>query len=281
MAKAAARASSAAADAMNAESAAEETRVLKALLVYYDACGVDCALDAEPHNRFSESARPSKPAPAPIEAPALERRPQPVRIDSAAMRAPEELARAAEALAAAATDLEQLKASLAGFEGLAPTGGARHFFFASGAPAELMVMDFTPGEAEERSGAPFCGSEARLLEAMLKAIGASRDNAYLSYFAPWRFAGGQAPPPHVAAALAPFARRHVALARPKAVLLLGEFARLVLGVDEAPARLYGRRCAFPGAENEILVLVTPSLSSMLRTAALKRAAWRSLRNLSL
>ena len=139
-----------------------------------------------------------------------------------------------------------------------------------------MVMEAAPGEEEERSGAPFCGPEARLLEAILKSIGVARSEAYLAYFAPWRTAGGQAPAPHLAEALTPFARRHIALVKPKVLLLFGDFAWRVQGVDK---QSQSRRFELRIDDAEVAAFVAPGLAAILKGVALKRQAWKALRTL--
>ena len=135
-----------------------------------------------------------------------------------------------------------MREALAAFEGCGPLSNAKHFLFSSGAPGGLMALDYAPGEAEERGGEPFSGDEARLLDAMMAAMGESRETAYYAYFSPWRPAGGQKLAPHVAAALAPFARRHIELARPKALLLLGdETTKILLATNEPAPKVYARR----------------------------------------
>jgi uracil-DNA glycosylase family 4 len=250
-----------------------EHRALQALLAYYDALGVDCALDSVPHDRFEESKRP--PAP-PLEPPSES---APLLRTAAAPLAADEVTAEAQRIAAGARDLEALAQSLAQFEALGIGRRARHFLFAQGEPGSpVMAMEAAPGEAEERSGAPFCGPEARLLEAMLQAIGVARSEAYLAYFAPWRSPGGQSPAPHVAEALTPFARRHIALARPRVLLLFGEVSRRVLDLDEPASKMQERRFDLILDGVEVAAFVAPgSLSSIVKSAALKRRAWKMLR----
>jgi uracil-DNA glycosylase len=250
--------------------AADDSQALQALLDFYRACGVDLALDAAPHDRFAESVRPAPPPPAPEARPPA---PSPRESRSPAPLFPREATRAAEDAAAAAQTLDELRENLAAFEGLGAAAKARHFLFSSGAPAPLMALDYAPGDAEESGGAPFCGPEARLLGAMLAAIGQSRESAYLAYFSPWRPPGGQPFAAHIAATLAPFARRHIALARPKAVLLMGEFAKSLIPANEPLARLYGQSFDLDGA----IAVPAPGLGAMLKTATMKPAAWRALR----
>jgi len=247
----------------------DERRALLALLAYHQALGVDCALDSVPHDRFEESRRPPAPPPQPARASA----PAPRVV--AAPPAADEVTAEAQRIAASARDLGALAQGLAGFEALGMGRGARHFLFAAGDPrSRVMAMEVAPGEEEERSGAPFCGPEARLLEAMLKSIGVARSDAYLAYFAPWRLAGGTPPAPHLAEALTPFARRHIALAKPKVLLLFGDFAWRVLGVDK---QAQPRRFDLSFDDADVAAFVAPGLSAILKSGAMKRQAWKLLR----
>ena len=266
---------------MTTEQTTNDTRALKALLEYYRVCGVDCALEETPRDRFADSARVPAKAAERVEAP-----PPPeskARAEKARVAAPvfpDEAVRAAENIAASAKTLEELRAALASFDGCGPISNARHFLFSAGSPGGLMALDYAPGEAEERGGEPFSGDEARLLDAMMAAIGESRETAYYAYFSPWRPAGGQKLAPHVAAALAPFARRHIELARPKALLLLGyETTKIILRPNESAPKLYARRFDVQFGGESVAVVPAPGLAAMLRTHALKRTAWRALRAL--
>jgi hypothetical protein len=51
------------------EQAFEETQAVKSLLEYYRACGVDCAVEDSPRDRFADSARRVVEAPTVVEAP--------------------------------------------------------------------------------------------------------------------------------------------------------------------------------------------------------------------
>ncbi len=263
---------------MIAEQTFDNARALKALLDYYRACGVDCALEEAPRDRFADSARVAAKAPERLEAPPPEPRAREEKARAAASIFPEEAVRAAESIASSVKTLEELREALAGFDGCGPLSNAKHFLFSNGAPGGLMALDYAPGEAEERGGEPFSGEEARLLDAMMAAIGESRETAYYAYFSPWRPAGGQKLAPHVAAALAPFARRHIELARPKALLLLGdETTKILLATNEPAPRVYARRFDVQFGGESVAVFPAPGLGAMLRTNALKRAAWRALR----
>jgi uracil-DNA glycosylase len=255
-----------------------ERRALFALIDYYRVLGVDCALDAAPHDRYAESAREKAPAsdppPAP-ERPALAPAATPAR-KAAPPLSPHEAEHAAKAIAAAATSLEDLRQSLEGFDGGGAIARARHFLLAAGAPGDLMALDYAPGENEERDGAPFSGPEGRLLGAMLAAIGRSFETTYCAYFSPWRPPGGQRLSPHATAALAPFARRHIELANPKVVLLLGDAASS-LAPQGGRGSLYAQRLDLRLEKANPVAIAAPGLSAMLNVPTLKAQAWRALR----
>ncbi|HEY8126362.1 MAG TPA: uracil-DNA glycosylase [Methylocystis sp.] len=267
-------------------SSTPETRAaLLALLDWYVESGVDLALDETPHDRYADSARGAvaqRPratdaiaSPIPFQPQAAE----PPRRAAAPMVAPDEAIGAAEAAAAGARDLDELAARLANFPHAPFRDMAQHFLFGAGAPgARLVAFDAAPGATEEASGAAFSGLSARLLDNMLAAIGFDRTSASLAYVSPWRPPGDRALSPHEAAIFAPFARRRVELTAPEVLLIFGEApARIMLTTNEPVGKLRGKvfeaRCGAHVARS----FVFSSLEAMLKSAALKPAAWRDLR----
>ncbi|CAN2534156.1 hypothetical+protein [Methylocapsa aurea] len=255
---------------------------LAALVDWYLSIGVDLAVDETPHDRFAESAAPPvRAAAAPPPAPAPRAAPPVARSLRSAPVFPEEAARAAREAAAGATTIDELRERLESFDGCALKATAGHFLFSAGAPgAPLMALDFAPGEEEERGGAAFVGPEARLLDNMLRAIRRDRSSAYLAYATPWRPPGARELNPTEIATLLPFLRRHVALAAPRALLILGDFAaRAALGAPDV-ARYRGAWFDYDCGAGTVRALLAPSLASLIRTPALKRRAWRDLRTVA-
>jgi DNA polymerase len=261
---------------------------LIALLDWYVESGVDLALDEAPHDRYADSARaPATPlvepppiatpgaprAPAAPERPAVRARPAP------SVAAPDEAARAAQAAAQGASSLEELAAALADFPHAPFRNMAQHFLFSAGAPgARLMVFDAAPGATEESTGDAFSGQSATLLDNMLKAIGWSRETACLTYVAPWRPPGDRTLTAQELAIFAPFARRHVELARPEVLLLFGEApARALLETQEPFSKLRGKRFELSCGERPAQAFVFSGLDAILKSSALKPSAWRLLR----
>jgi uracil-DNA glycosylase family 4 len=264
----------------------QERAALLALLDWYVESGVDLALGEAPHDRYADSAHDrveSLPqtleatAPLPIlpQPPASER----PRRAPAPIVAPDEALRAAEDAAAGARDLDDLAARLADFPPAPFRDMAQHFLFGAGtAGAPLMAFDAAPGATEEASGEAFSGLSAKLLDNMLAAIGLDRKNAALAYVSPWRPPGDRALTPHEAAIFAPFARRRVELTRPDILLLFGEApARVMLATNEPVGKLRGKIYEARCGAHVARAFVFSSLEAMLKSAALKPAAWRDLR----
>jgi DNA polymerase len=268
--------------------AEEMTReALVALLDWYVESGVDLALDDAPHDRYADSAH--APAPiialeAPVETTPPETRPSlqapaPRPRIQTAVAAPDEAIRAAQAEAAAARDLDDLASRLAHFAHAPFRDMAEHFLFALGpATPKLMAFDAAPGASEESGGVAFSGERAQLLDNMLAAIGQSRETVRLAYVAPWRPPGDKLATPQEVAIFAPFARRHLELARPEIVLLFGETpARALLETNESVSKLRGKWIDVSCGAHTARAMVFSSLDAMLKSWSLKPAAWRDLR----
>ncbi|MGJ0504966.1 MAG: uracil-DNA glycosylase family protein [Methylocystis sp.] len=263
----------------------QERAALLALLDWYVESGVDLALGEAPHDRYADSARATvESLPQLTEAATIQASPQPPAAErprraAAPIVAPDEAIRAAEEAAAGARDLDDLAVRLGDFPPAPFRDMAQHFLFGAGAAgARLIAFDAAPGVTEETSGEAFSGLSAKLLDNMLAAIGLDRKNAALAYVSPWRPPGDRALTPHEAAIFAPFARRRVELTRPDILLLFGEApARVMLATNEPVGKLRGKIHEACCGAHVTRALVFSSLEAMLKSSALKPAAWRDLR----
>jgi len=149
------------------------------LLRWYAEQGVDVALADAGQDRFAETAAQAAP-PRPAGAPAVVRElpgiaPQPVvapAADPGLARTVEDVVAEARAAAAQAASLDELRAMLMAFDGLALKRTATQLVFASGNPeARVMLVGEAPGRDEDREGEPFVGRAGKLLDLMLTAIG--------------------------------------------------------------------------------------------------------------
>lgn len=118
------------------------------------------------------------------------------------------------------------------------------------------------------------GGEAGLLfDRMLGAIGRTRETIYLAPLSPVRTPTG-AIDAASAARLAAIARRHIALAAPKAVLLFGDICgKALVGAPVAGARAKWHEIG------GIKTLVTIRPEKLLTQPALKALAWADLKML--
>lgn len=271
---------------------------LEALLRWYEAMGVDIAIDDAPHDRFAEFAadaarqRPAAPEPtvsgaaapparkAPP-APALMREPMQKVLATSA----EDVARAAQEAAAAATSLDDLRAALEAFEGCGLKRTATRLVFADGNPqARIMLVGEAPGADEDREGRPFVGRAGRLLDLMLASIGLDREKVYIANVVPWRPPGNRTPTPQETAMCLPFTRRQIELVAPDYLVCLGAAAtQTLLGVKDGILRARGRAYEYElGGGDELrniraFAMLHPAY--LLRQPLHKKHAWADLRAL--
>ncbi|MDW8399815.1 MAG: uracil-DNA glycosylase, partial [Acetobacteraceae bacterium] len=185
----------------------------------------------------------------------------------------------AAALAAGAPTLDALREAIAGFDGSALRDTATTLVFSDGVPgAPTMLIGEAPGAEEDRLGKPFVGASGRLLDRMLASIGLSRErDVYLTNILPWRPPGNRTPTDAEIALFLPFVHRHIALASPRHVLLLGGVAaKALLGAREGITRLRGRWTRLPPEAGGLPALPTLHPAYLLRTPAAKRDAWADL-----
>jgi uracil-DNA glycosylase family 4 len=240
--------------------------------------GADEALDETPRDRL----RPPPPRPAAASAPL----PRPAAPQAAhpVARAPTPLAppaaQRAQDVAAAATTLEELRAALAAFDGCALRDTATNLVFSDGTPESgLMFVGEGPGAEEDRLGKPFVGPSGQFLDRMLASIGLDRTQFVITNLTPWRPPGNRNPTDNEVLICLPFLLRHLALVRPRHLVLLGSLAaRSVLGGSAGITRMRGRWHAarIPGLEAPVPALPMLHPAYLLRTPGAKRDAWADL-----
>lgn len=272
---------------------------LDALLRWYEAMGVDIAIEDEPHDRFAdfaaEAAKPRAPAPEPVRAggggparkaplappPALMGEP----IQRALAASAQDVTRSAQEAASAAATLDELRAALEAFEGCTLKRTASRLVFADGNPqARIMLVGEAPGADEDREGRPFVGRAGRLLDLMLGAIGLDREKVYIANTVPWRPPGNRTPTPQETAICLPFIRRQIELVAPDYLVCLGAAAtRAVLGAKDGIMRARGRTYEYQIESGEeprnIRAFAMLHPAYLLRQPLHKKAAWADFRAL--
>ncbi|MFM1977057.1 MAG: hypothetical protein RL145_1903, partial [Pseudomonadota bacterium] len=107
---------------------------------------------------------------------------------------------------------------------------------------EIMVIGETSGREDDEIGKPFQGPEGDLLTKMLASIGLDRQqDCYLTCLIPWRPPGNRNPTSEEIALCRPFLVRHIELAAPKMVLMVGGLtAQTLLGTADGIMKLHSR-----------------------------------------
>lgn len=248
-----------------------------ALLEWQVELGADEAILDEPQNRFLEVAQVSAKAAPPKSVPATPRQ-------SANKVSDFDISlQDAKALATSATNLQELATAQQSFDGLALKRGARSFCFSDGRPdARVMIIGEAPSDEEDASGKPFSGPAGRMLDLMFEAIGLSRHDPaaekslYLINTLPWHPPGDRMLHEKEIALALPFLERHIELADPDILVLMGN-APCMAGLGKSGiTRLRGvwhecfGRPALPMAHPSVL----------LSAPMAKRAAWADLLSLA-
>ena len=211
--------------------------------------------------------QPPVPTPSAPQAPPQAAPPQPAS------------AMVASANLACITSLAALRGALEAFEGCALKHTASNMIFADGNPtARLMVVGEVPGRDEDRVGLPLVGGAGQLFDRMLASIGLSRADAYVTTLIPWRPPGNRTPTSEEMDLLLPWLHRHIQLAKPEFLMLLGGTpAKAMLPQQGGILKLRGRWHDLDlgdGVTCQAMATLHPSY--LLRSPAQKRLAYADL-----
>ncbi len=241
-----------------------------AMLDWQVELGADEAISETPVDRYAlepQQPKPADAAPSKAAPPPLALKPE---VDPVAE---------AKAAAAGASDLTALAAAMQAFEHCEIKKGARKFVFSDGTPgARVMIIGEAPGRDEDQIGRPFVGQAGQLLDKMLAAIDmdrAAEDPAKAVYFAnvlPWRPPANRTPEPAEIAMMLPFLERHIALAAPDVLVLMGNTPCQALLGRAGITRIRGQWTEVLGRPT--LPMFHPAY--LLRQAIAKREAWADL-----
>lgn len=259
----------------------------KELLSWYVDAGVDVALQDEPVDRFSQSNTVPGEIGSPqstqhkmnqtgTASPSTKLQTARPTVEHAV---PDSNAIAqAKALVSAAKSLDDLKKAIEGFEACNLKFTARSTVFSDGNPAaKIMIVGDAPKREEDALGLPFVGRAGQLLDKMLASIGLDRTQVYLSSIIPWRPPGNRLATPAEIEICRPFIERHIELAQPDILVVMGGAASGTL--LKSKTGIMGLRGKW--VESEIGDTTTPTLPMLhpdylLRTPSHKRLAWNDL-----
>ncbi len=245
-------------------------------------CGIDEVIGEAPVNRYEVVIEKPVRAAAPA---ATARGQNPTRQNAVSQTydpSPEpqiDPVAVASATAASATTLEALETAIRGFDLCDLKRGARNTVFADGNPkARVLILGEAPGREEDIEGRPFVGEAGRLLDRMFGAIGLTRQSPdpaasfYITNVMPWRPEGNRDPSPAEIAMLRPFVERHIALADPDVIVVMGNTPLVALTGNRGILRARGSWTT--ALDKPLLPMTHPAY--LLRTPAAKREAWADL-----
>lgn len=273
---------------------AETREQVLALLRWQVAAGADEAIGSQPVDRFSAGAEITPIFFHPETEAAKERHEgtnrQAGNLRLPQRRPPEPSPITAEwtspassrEIAAACQDLASLRQAMENFQGCALKTTAKHTVFADGNPnARVMLIGEAPGRDEDLQGVPFAGRSGQLLNRMLAAINLDRSQVYISNILPWRPPGNRTPTGAEIAMCLPFIERHIELAAPDLLLLLGGISlKALFDTNEGIMRQRGRWKIYRAGSREIPALATFHPAFLLRQPAQKKLAWQDFLMLS-
>jgi uracil-DNA glycosylase family 4 len=144
--------------------------------------------------------------------------------------------------------------------------------FARGNPdSPLVLVGEGPGQEEDRLGSPFVGPAGQLLDKMVLAMGFPRDDVYICNVVKCRPPGNRTPLPSEAGACAPFLLGQLDAIAPRVIVALGRCAAENMGLVSGGS-WRGRWGKFRGID----VMPTYHPAFLLRSPEFKRPVWEDL-----
>ena len=192
-----------------------------------------------------------------------------------------DLSSKARSIADKCDNVEELRLALENFDGLSIKKTATNLVFADGNPkADVMAIGEAPGANEDEEAIPFCGVSGRLLDKVLASIDLSREkNLYITNSIFWRPPGNRKPTSEESEVCLPFVEKHIALIKPKIILLVGSTsAAALLKSTETISRLRSKFYEYNNdyLEKPIPVAVIFHPSYLLRQPLQKKTVWFDL-----
>ncbi len=186
-------------------------------------------------------------------------------------------------LAAEANNLADVATALQGFDGCALKKTAISTVLNEGSDtADLMIIMGAPRADEDREGKPVAGLNRILLNNMLKSIGLTLEQVYLTSCVFWRPPGDKKPTTNDLAYCKPFVDKQITLVKPKVLMLMGETT--LRGFTDPDASLLRQRgkwsdyTAPDGTTTKMISTFAPHM--LLNTPRQKALAWLDLRSIN-
>jgi uracil-DNA glycosylase len=169
-------------------------------------------------------------------------------------------------LADNASNIDQLREAVMSFDGCKLKLTAKNTVFSDGQfGAPIMMIGEAPGASEDEQGIPFCGESGKLLDNIVSSIGLNREkNIYISNSIFWRPPANRRPTDEEIEICKPFIEKHIALAKPKLLILVGA---------TAVSALLGKHLQISKIRQEYYQYKNPYLDDTITTTAIFHPAY--------
>lgn len=173
--------------------------------------------------------------------------------------------------------LEQLIVEMEHNLDLPLTGEANLVFGEGDIDAQVMFIGEAPGLREDNLGRPFVGASGKLLDKMLKTIGWSRENVYITNIVKRRPPENRDPMPQEINAYSPYLTRQIEFINPKIIATLGRFSMNYFLPEAKISRDHGQ--AVKINERTLFPLYHPAAA--LRAGTVKKELEKDFKKLAL
>ena len=143
-----------------------------------------------------------------------------------------------------------------------------------------MVIGEAPGAEEDRAGKPFMGKSGQLLDKIFASIGLSEIDIYITNVINYRPPGNRKPSAAEIAQFRPFVMRHVQLAKPKFLVLVGGVSLEAMLNQKGIMKARGQWQDYDIGEGQTIpALPVYHPAFLLRRPELKADMWRDVLSL--
>jgi uracil-DNA glycosylase family 4 len=141
--------------------------------------------------------------------------------------------------------------------------------------ANLMIIGEAPGFHEDKQGEPFVGRAGKLLTAMIKTIGLTREDVYIANILKCRPPNNRDPQPNEVSLCTNYLNQQIALIQPQLLLTVGRIAAHYLLQTKSSLESM-RKQLHRHSETSTPLIVTYHPAYLLRSPRDKKKAWSDL-----
>lgn len=145
--------------------------------------------------------------------------------------------------------------------------------------ARLMIVGEAPGKDEQATGRPFVGRAGQLLDEIIKSIGLTRQEVYITNTVKHRPPNNRIPTQQEISACRFYLHQEIEIIQPEIIIALGlTAAKTLLGNQSLKMKyIHGQIFDYWSNGNHSLIIPTYHPASLLRDQSLKHIVWNDMR----